>query len=202
MGPIAIEPRVSVHGVIRDDDDALYRDAVLQTRYYNYYYSYGRHFRPRKVFEIGVRCGYTGYFLLAGASGSVVKYRGVDLQTYLTDSNRYATELLSGLCQDVRVSFGDSHALNSLDDKYDLIHIDGDHSYEGKLKDLALAFSSLSKNGVIVVDDYGPHGAKEPIFRAVKTFLSANPQLKMQQFQPLCGSPMNPVSGHALLSLR
>jgi hypothetical protein len=38
-----------------------------------------------------------------------------------------------------------------LSEFYDLIHIDGDHSYEGKIKDLNL---TIGKCKTIIVDDY------------------------------------------------
>lgn len=198
MKNILIMPTVLVDGVIRAGDDDLYFDPILQTAYYNYYYSYGQHFRPTKVFEVGVRAGYTAHYLLSGAAGSVKKYRGIDLESYLQGSNSSATELLSKLCADVRVHGGNSHELKTLDDEYDLIHIDGDHTFDGKVMDLELALGSLAPAGVIVVDDCSPHGPKEPIYRAVQAVVKRH-RLRLKTFHPLCGSPQNPVNGHALL---
>lgn len=195
---INIIQTVSIDGVIRPGDDRLYFDPVLRREYYNYYFSYGRQFRPTKVYEMGVRTGYTAYYIISGAAGSVKKYRGIDLESYLHGSNAYATALLSKVCSDVKVDTGDSHDLKSLDDCYDMIHIDGDHTYGGKLQDLQLALDSLAPDGVIVVDDCSPIGLKEPIYRAVKTFVTKH-GLKMKWFHPLCGSTQNAVNGHALL---
>ncbi len=195
---IDIVPSVPIDGVIRPGDDRLYFDPVLRRKYYNYYFSYGRYFRPTKVYEMGVRTGYTAYYILSGAAGSVKKYRGIDLESYLHGSSAHAMALLSKVCSDVRVHTGNSHALKSLDDCYDLIHVDGDHTYGGKLQDLRLALDSLAPDGVIVVDDCSPIGLKAPIYKAVKTFVAEH-DLKMRWFHPLCGSAQNAIDGHALL---
>lgn len=193
-----IEPSVSARKIIRGDDDPLYFDPVLETKYYNYYFSYGRHFKPTKVFEIGVRAGYTAYFILQGAAHAVQKYRGIDLETYLLGSTDCARKLLRPLCSDAVIEVGNSHELQNLGDEYDLIHVDGDHSYEGKLADLQLALNSLAPNGVIVVDDCHPSGAKEVVHRATVEFAELH-QLKTTWYAPLCGSTQNPTNGHLLL---
>lgn len=195
---IDIVPSVSIDGVIRPGDDRLYFDPVLRQSYYNYYFSYGRHFRPTKVYEMGVRAGYTAHYIISGAAGSVRKYRGIDLESYLQGSNAHAMALLSKVCPDASIANGSSHDLKRLDDAYDLIHIDGDHTYDGKLQDLQLALDSLASEGVIVVDDCSPMGLKEPIHRAVLTFADKH-RLRMKWFHPLCGTDQNAVNGHALL---
>ncbi len=198
---IEIVPAVDLKDLIVPDDDALYHDPVLRTAYYNYYFSYGRHFRPHRVYEIGVRMGYTGYFILSGAGGSVKKYRGIDLESYRHGSSAHARSLLGRLCDDVDVVVGNSHALSQLDDVYDLIHIDGDHSYAGKMADLDLAFRSLAPGGIVVVDDCYPYRHKHPIYKAVTDFVKLH-DVEMEFLHPLCGSALNPLNGHALLSAR
>jgi predicted O-methyltransferase YrrM len=161
-----VEPRVETVGVVREDDKAyngLYFKEDLKTNYYNYYYSYGRHFKPKSIFEIGVRAGYTGYFLLKGSGAT--KYRGIDLECYMKNSNKKAEQLLSRACDDVLVTLVNSHSLSELDQKYDMIHVDGDHTYKGKVQDLELALENLAEGGVIVVDDYTD---KNPTGKVVK----------------------------------
>lgn len=41
-----------------------------------------------------------------------------------------------------------------LEDSFDFIYIDGDHSYEGALSDANLAWPLLKKGGIIIFDDY------------------------------------------------
>lgn len=196
---IQIVPVVGVEGVIPCSDDALYHDPVLRTAYYNHYYSYGRHFRPRSVFEVGVRAGYTGYFILKGAAGSVARYRGIDLEVYVGGSNARAHRLLGMVCSDVDIAHGDSHALESLDAEYDLIHVDGDHSYAGKVMDLELAYEALAPGGVIVVDDcWNDGGPKAEVLRATEAFVASR-GARSRWIRPLCGSPLNPTNGHILI---
>lgn len=52
---------------------------------------------------------------------------------------------------------------------YDLIYIDGDHSYEGALIDAQLAYPLLKKGGVLIFDDYD--NAEFGVRRAVDEFL-------------------------------
>lgn len=163
---LPIEPFVETVGVINKDDTAyngLYFKEELKTNYYNYYFSYGRYFKPKTIFEIGVRAGYTGYFLLKGSGAQL--YRGVDLECYMPNSNKKAEQLLRRACDDAKVTLINSHDLGKLDIKYDLIHVDGDHSYKGKIQDLELALENLAVGGVIVVDDYT---IKNPIGKVVK----------------------------------
>jgi len=149
---LKIEPYIETKGIIFQGDDPVYFKQELKTNYYNFYYSYGRHFKPKNIYEIGVRTGYTAYFLLLGSKA--LKYRGIDLETYKVDSTKLALKLLKQVCNNIDISICDSHTLKALDEKYDLIHIDGDHSYDGKIQDLELSLNNLSDNGVIIVDDY------------------------------------------------
>lgn len=41
----------------------------------------------------------------------------------------------------------------TLVDEFDIIYVDGDHSYEGAKKDLELSLDKLKKDGKIIVDD-------------------------------------------------
>lgn len=147
-----IEPRVETKGIIFPGDDPLYFSEDLKTKYYNFYYSYGRHYKPKNIYEIGVRAGYTAYFLLKGSGAK--KFRGIDLETYKAGSTKMALKLIRKACADSSVIIANSHNIEALDELYDLIHIDGDHSYEGKVQDLELALNNLTSEGVIVVDDY------------------------------------------------
>jgi predicted O-methyltransferase YrrM len=183
-----IEPFVETVGVIREDDKAyngLYFKEELKTNYYNYYYSYGLHFKPKSIFEIGVRAGYTGYFLLKGSGAD--KYRGIDLECYMKNSNKKAEQLLNRACDDVKVTLINSHKLNKLDHKYDLIHVDGDHTYDGKVQDLELALENLAEGGVIVVDDYTDGNPTGKVVKKATDFVIAKYSLKQMDFDTYTG---------------
>jgi predicted O-methyltransferase YrrM len=174
---------VDTTNVIHPIDNHNYRTQEARERYYNYYYSYGAHFKPRTIFEIGVRAGYTGYFLLLGSRAE--KFRGIDLETYMLGSTGIALPLLKKVCSDVQITVGDSHKLTVLDHLYDMIHIDGDHSYEGKIMDLELAINNLSPSGVVIVDDYNG-AAGEAVKRATDDFVNKY-KLEMAIFPTLTG---------------
>lgn len=63
------------------------------------------------------------------------------------------------------------------DETLDWIYVDGDHSYEGCLKDLNNALSKVKKGGMILGDDYGWPGSKwnKPgVTQAVNQFCNTN----------------------------
>ena len=57
-----------------------------------------------------------------------------------------------------------------------MLHIDGDHSYDGVLKDLNLFYPKMKKNGVIIMDDY----RWKPIQKAIKKFKQNNPNIRIE----------------------
>jgi len=62
---------------------------------------------------------------------------------------------LSGILPGVSILKGDSSVvLDSINEKFDMIYIDGDHSYEGCKKDLTSAFKKIKNGGYIMGHDY------------------------------------------------
>jgi predicted O-methyltransferase YrrM len=58
--------------------------------------------------------------------------------------------------------------------KYDVIYVDGDHSYEGAKKDLELSLEVLAEDGKIIVDDL----QYPSVAQAFREFLQENVQLE------------------------
>jgi len=58
--------------------------------------------------------------------------------------------------------------------KYDVIYVDGDHSYEGAKKDLELYLEVLAEDGKIIVDDL----QYPSVAQAFREFLQENEQLE------------------------
>lgn len=54
-------------------------------------------------------------------------------------------------------------ATQFLDESFDLVYIDGDHTYEGVVKDLAGWYPKVKKGGVICGDDIGWPGVKKAV---------------------------------------
>jgi hypothetical protein len=56
------------------------------------------------------------------------------------------------------------------DNTIDVIHIDGDHSYEGFKKDLELYWNKVKLGGTIIVDDYKWSGIKKATNEFIKKY--------------------------------
>ncbi len=148
--------------------------------------------RYRTVVEVGVALGGHAEHILR--TTSVTDYFGVDpYQCY--DGNDSFQQDISGysslplqenfdyLCQwvaDVRLKPFESRchlirkpaaeaASSFSDESVDCIFIDGDHRYEGVLKDLAAWFPKLKKGHLILGDDYW----MAPVAAAVHNFFTA-----------------------------
>ena len=111
--------------------------------------------QPRRIVEIGVRCGYSAFAMLSAVPKAT--YVGIDNRDpSYGDSEAYALHaatLLAGF----RVSFRDvdSRALAELPGPVpDLVHVDGDHSYEGAQHDIDLALRSGARWVLIDDTDY------------------------------------------------
>jgi predicted O-methyltransferase YrrM len=149
---------------------------------YPAYYSLFRHLthsatKPR-LLEIGVRTGYIPV-VFAKASLGRSYYMGVDPNLYV----QHGLTLASQSLQQIRSCFAtfdfaiiqgyswDEWVRKSIlySGPFDLIHIDGDHTLEGKLVDLDLARSVLADKGIVLVDDYDHHlCVRDAIERAIR----------------------------------
>lgn len=108
--------------------------------------------RPKVIAEIGVRAGYSALALLLAAPQA--RYIGFE-----ADAGNYGGEkgltaravpsVLAGFAHEIR--YADTQSLTRIDDAVDLFHVDGDHSYDGTMHDLGLAFAC---SRFVLVDDY------------------------------------------------
>ena len=165
--------------------------------YYNYYYSYGRYFSARNILEIGVRYGYSLISIIKGAQDSKSFFNaiGIDNQSYESGSERIAYENIKSVTDEFKLINADSQKITNIkksvgDMRFDLIHIDGDHSYKGCLHDLNITKEVLADNGVIVIDDIFLGSCR--VFQAVNRFLNDNASLFNVQI-------INCFRGHAIL---
>jgi predicted O-methyltransferase YrrM len=134
-----------------------------------------RHFRPRKVLEIGTHLGASTVHIAAALrrtqqDDAEMNYRvtTVDIQ----DMNDQATtpwldfgagcspaELARRLGLSAQISFvtsGSLEYLASCGERYDFIFLDGDHAPRAVYQELPAALSVLQSNGVILLHDYFP----------------------------------------------
>lgn len=118
--------------------------------YYEVYYAIAKHYQPKSILEIGVRYGYS-LGVMASACDPLQAI-GFDNDSYDAGSLRKARLSLTSLFPNTKFDLRllDSKSLTSLPFA-DLIHIDGDHAFEGKMHDLRL---SVGRCRTLIVDDY------------------------------------------------
>jgi hypothetical protein len=121
--------------------------------YYELYYAISKFYQPESILEIGVRYGYSLYSLVKG-SDKVNFILGYDIDEYDEGSLAVAEKNLKEfLSDDIEIIMQNENTQNiqELDGFVDMIHIDGDHSYDGKLHDLEI---TKQKCKVLIIDDY------------------------------------------------
>jgi predicted O-methyltransferase YrrM len=140
--------------------------------YYAWYQAVAACLAPRIVGEIGVRFGYSLKAMLSAAP-SVREVVGWDNESYHPRSLDVA---LRHLRQDFpgvhfRLLKVDTQELSTLQDSrregFDLLHVDGDHTFEGAKHDLDIAWAALKQGGFLLCDDL----SCEPVRRAFDAFL-------------------------------
>lgn len=155
-----------------EGDEILGDDWLLSADYYPHYYRLSQHlgqqFERVRMLEIGVRSGYSGVVLSKANSPKPLFYTGVDPNLYVADGLEKAAKTFSTLQNEnyslqyfLLEGFSGSTAMqNSLrySGPFEFIHIDGEHTYFGKLFDLWIARNLLAPGGYVLVDDYEHHG--------------------------------------------
>lgn len=141
-------------------DDAYMKDR--QNDWYEYYrckWYYAELSRAKSILEIGVRLGYSAYAFMS--SLHCESYTGWDIQEPIDggmdfDTFPWVEEKIFSKFPRVKASL---KVMNTQKDdwgieKFDLIHVDGDHSFAGTLSDCVKAYGILNDGGLMVVDDY------------------------------------------------
>lgn len=155
---------------------------------YPLYYEVGAALKPKSILEIGVRFGYSLASLSSGA-GITSDVFGIDFESYELNSISIATDSLKSLGITANIIYGDSHVFDvekSFGRKYfDLVHIDGDHSTNGALIDIA-KFSKYTNK--ILVDDV----SDARVWHAVAAFVASKDD-------PISVSYINSGTGFVLI---
>lgn len=139
------------------------------------------YFRPSNVFEIGTFKGITSSFVLMQRPDcrlvSIAYQNGTGYSDKRYNNSHLTREMIGSLVDpSVRSRFtqliGDSHDLTAsglIKDhgRFDMVLVDGDHSYDGVALDTALASDILMDGGAICWHDANP----KPKYEAVRRFL-------------------------------
>jgi predicted O-methyltransferase YrrM len=164
-----------------DSDLGLVDDWLTTARYYPLYFalfqSCSAQGRALRMLEIGVRTGYMAAAFARATCGPAF-YLGLDPNQYVREGLRLAHETLAILHRhlpsfDYALIEGyswDRAVQQSLaySGPFDLVHVDGDHTLEGKLLDLELVRGLLAPAALVLVDDYDNHAiVPEAVRRAL-----------------------------------
>jgi len=108
--------------------------------------------QPKNILEIGFKRGFSLGTILEALEGpahltTVDIEHGPHLKHFV---DLYRQELTD---RDLRFITKDSRYLLDVNDKYDFIHVDGNHDYEFARSDIEYALRNISPNGIIAIDD-------------------------------------------------
>lgn len=144
--------------IVQDID--LDKDYYLTTDHYEWYYSFGKIYKPRTILELGVRFGYTASCLIKGTidvGTKFVEYEGVDIEETVLGSNIIGYTNIKKLFPNEKINIvnADTTTLDprKLNNKeFDLIHLDASH-LEPILLEYDIAYKLLKKGGIMIIDD-------------------------------------------------
>jgi Methyltransferase domain len=102
--------------------------------------------KPKSIFEIGVRYGYSAWAMLHCCYPGTV-YHGIDINSVEQAAMMLHREFPQ---HELRLARADSSTLTHLSRSYDLAHVDGNHSHEATLHDIGLCWGRAK---YILVDD-------------------------------------------------
>jgi hypothetical protein len=137
-------------------------------------YDVARRIAPRSICEIGVRAGYSAFAFLSAAPQA--EYLGLDIDGTDHGGERGFFDYARGVLAGFRATLtrADTQQLDRLPGRYDLVHVDGDHTQAGCRHDLELACRAAPH--VLVDDcDFIPE-----VRRACDEFAVAHPELSVE----------------------
>lgn len=148
-------------------------DKLHSNNCYEWSWSIGEFFKPKKYCEIGVRYGYSLFSIIRGSSNiEEVTIYEIDcdpLYSVYTDPNNpsyfnYVDNKLSEHKINHKSFKQDTRIIDKLDiEEYCMIAVDGDHTFDSAFHDLEIAYQALAVGGVLILDDVRPinYGASE-----------------------------------------
>lgn len=157
---------------------------------YPFMYGLGRTLKPASYLEIGTRYGYSMAAIILGAKDTLASVTSIDFQEYEDRSQDFAKPnvLSTGYKGSYEFFAGSSHDA-AIKEKvkgkaYDLVFVDGDHSYEGALDDILHYWSVVRPGKYMIVDDvlWQVFSNGKRVLRAVKDALPKLDSLEYFEF--------------------
>ena len=197
---------VEISRIAHPDDIHIFGGHYGDRTYYADYCGIAAKFVPTSILEIGVRFGYSGIALTFGAlqrfkpiGRQKIVYRGMDGEFFgcefegadgykLYRSNAVAArnfELFHGEVKLDARFYAVNTQVHEFPDEvtkhtYDLINVDGDHSFQGALKDCRNCWPLLNPGGLMLVDDMSFAEVGPAIYEFIKERESAGETLIWQ----------------------
>jgi predicted O-methyltransferase YrrM len=137
------------------------RDQLRSRCTFETYYALGQFYKPKSIFEIGTRLGYSLISMVTG-SGQVEKLLSWDLQGWFCPGNsiEIAKKSLIELCGykgEAVFIIQDSQKQTTVDGFFDIAHVDADHRYECCMHDMEVCLGHCK---ILIIDDYKSHSSK------------------------------------------
>lgn len=165
-----------------EDRGAVYADVIA---------SYNDKNRPIRILEIGVFRAALIQGLYKKCPDDIQSYTGVDpymgderdpyLHLYWSGDQSVA-EATYQESQNIFEQYGGTlhrktsdQFFESNQDMFDVVIVDGDHSFDQTIKDLKNALAALNPGGLLVCDDYG-NSDTPAVTKAVNAFINQTPQ--------------------------
>lgn len=166
--------------VFGDELDSTNHAYIKSGICYEYYYAISKILKPKSIFEIGNRFGYSGIALLKGSPES--EFYGWDLEKGTWGGAKSSREKA---LENFKISgFEDKVFLKTVNSQEiavapisNLIHIDGDHSYGGTYHDLEISKKSCRH---LIIDDYDVDNGIDRVGAAVDEFIKNNEKIIKQ----------------------
>jgi len=145
--------------IIAPNDPSASPERIAQYKeYYKVKYELCKQKQPAIIAEIGVRAGYSAWTFLQASPTAI--YTGLDANNGTHGGqggqdgsfSRWAARILRPY--NAKLINLDTQKVGILPvSNVDFFHVDGDHTIEGVMHDLDLAFECINENGLMVVDD-------------------------------------------------
>jgi 2-polyprenyl-3-methyl-5-hydroxy-6-metoxy-1,4-benzoquinol methylase len=165
-----------IRDLILENDWKFFPNKELPCKdYFNFYFSYGRSWKPISMLAIGKGHGYSAMSIAMGASESLEKFFALESAVSSVISNTKAQATLDSLGCKVQVLNHEIQADQLPENlgQFDLIHIDGEKSFRQCISELLLALS-VAKPGSTIIVNHIRRGQPRAAFDAITQFFKTS----------------------------